>query len=279
MRNTTNLLFPYSVRVGKNSDIYVTDTYNHRIRKIEKSSLISVTGGSGGSSLRFPSDMAFSEGNDLYIVDSDHDQIVKRSSSTGLLKKIKEVELSGKTSFASPTQIDIFENKAYVSDTLNDRIIIIDLETSKVKSLPVKRPLGVAVNRLTKEVVFTQRGVNRVSVWRENDIYPLAGSLIFGFTDGQSSASFCEPYGLFATHDGRIIVADAGNHAVREINADVNVTTLAGNRIKGDDDGMNASFNYPMGVCQDSSGVIFVADTYNHKIRKILPNLEVETVL
>lgn len=282
MPKVSNLMFPYSVRVSNKGDIYVADTYNHRIRKLEKQTLVGVTGGTDGATLRYPSDMAFTETNDLVISDSEHDQLVVLSARTGQLSKTKEISLVDRKmeTFGSPTQIDVFDGKVFVADTFKNRVLIIDLETKKAQSLEVERPLGLAVNRITKDVTFTQRGLNKVSVWREGKVVTLAGSNLFGWTDGQgTAASFFEPFGLCATVDGRVLVADSGNHSIREIGQDGQVTTLAGNRTKGSQDGSSATFNYPLGVTIGRDGVIYVADTYNHLIRKIYPSLEVETVI
>jgi len=281
MSKASNLLFPYSVRTNSKGELYVTDTFNHRIRKLEKDRLVGVTGGSDGSSLRFPADMAFTETNDLVISDSDHDQLVVLKSRTGQLSKLKEISIqSGKPEpFGSPTQLDVFAGSVYLADTLKNRILIINLDSKSAKSIEVHKPLGIAVNRKTGNITFTQRGSNSVFVCKNGNIEPLAGSSLFGFTDGQgTAASFFEPYGLSSKEDGSILVADAGNHSIREVSLDGYVTTLAGNRTKGFADGTEALFHYPMGVTSGPDGVVFVADTYNHKIRKIFPNLEVETV-
>jgi len=280
-RKPSNLLYPYSVRVSPVGSVYVTDTYNHRIRKLEKDGSFSVAVSSPQNNLiRFPSDIAFGNDGDVFVVDADGSRIVKRIGKSGLLNPIKEVHVNdGKDkSLAAPTQADFFNSQLYLADTMRDRILILDPQTMKGFSIPVKRPLGVAVNRKTGEIVFTLRGANRVFVWRDGDIHVLAGSIIFGFTDGTDTASFYEPFGKASDDSGNIIVADAGNHAIRSIGPDGHVVTLAGNRSKGSDDGKSATFNYPMGVACGPDSVIFVSDTYNHKVRKIWPNLDVETV-
>ena len=281
-RKSSNLLYPYSVRISPKGDLYIVDTFNHRIRKLEKGELIVSMASPEGKMIRFPADVAFGDNGDAFVSDSDRSHVIKKSGSSGLMSQISPFKVDKKEAdeLAFPTQIDFFEGKLYVSDTMNDRILVIDASSKVGCSIPVKRPLGLVVNRATKEITFTQRGVNKVSVFRDGEVQTLAGSSFFGLVDGASrSSAFFEPFGLSSREDGSIVVADAGNHAIRIIDKDGYTVTLAGGKGKGQADGTEAKFNYPMGVAVDSLGSVFVADTYNHRVRKILPNLEVETVI
>jgi len=275
------LLYPYSVRVCPKGGVYVTDTYNHRIRKIEGTSFATYVSSNDGKMVRYPADVAFGTNGDVFISNSDCSQIVKKASSSGLVKPLKGFKVNGKVgdNLTYPSQIDFLDDHLYIADTMRDRVVVLNLNTLEAQSHPVKRPVGLTVNRKTKEITFTQRGINRVSVWRDNDIYPLAGSLLFGFLDGQGlQATFFEPIGLSSREDGSVVVADAGNHSIRIIDPQGYVVTLAGDGSKGQRDGRDARFNYPMGVEATEDGCVLVADTYNHSVRKILPNLEIETV-
>ena len=71
--------------------------------------------------------------------------------------------------------------------------------------------------------------------------------------------------------EGNVIVADSGNHAIRRIAPDGTVTTIAGGNEWGLRDGPagTAQFAGPMGVAIAPDGSIYVADTYNHRIRRI----------
>jgi sugar lactone lactonase YvrE len=71
---------------------------------------------------------------------------------------------------------------------------------------------------------------------------------------------------------GNIYVADQGNHKIRMISSAGIVTTLAGNGTAGlaDGTGTAASFYDPTGVAVDAFGNIYVADTRNSIIRKII---------
>jgi serine/threonine-protein kinase len=93
-----------------------------------------------------------------------------------------------------------------------------------------------------------------------------------GSEDGAgTAASFNSPKGVAVDSSGNVYVADTGNHKIRKITSAGVVTTIAGTGTQGSTDGTGtaASFNSPKGVAVDSTGNVYVADSGNHKIRKI----------
>ena len=96
-----------------------------------------------------------------------------------------------------------------------------------------------------------------------------------GTADGTNSAArFYNPEDVAVDTGGNVYVADTGNHTIRKITPDGIVTTLAGLAgTSGTADGTNsaARFNQPYGVAVDTNGTVYVADTFNHTIRKITP--------
>ncbi|MES2015639.1 MAG: gluconolaconase [Pseudomonadota bacterium] len=102
-----------------------------------------------------------------------------------------------------------------------------------------------------------------------------------GFADGTGAAAkFNTPSGMAFDPAGNLIVADTGNHAIRRISMAGVVTTLAGTGAPGNQDGpgLQAQFNGPVGVAVDNAGNVYVADTYNDRIRKIAPDGSVSTL-
>lgn len=96
-----------------------------------------------------------------------------------------------------------------------------------------------------------------------------------GSLDGiGTNARFNTPSNMTVDSNGNIYVADRANHIIRKITPARVVTTLAGVAgSQGDTNGtgLDARFNTPTGVAVDGSGNVYVADTFNHAIRKINP--------
>lgn len=140
-------------------------------------------------------------------------------------------------------------------------------------------PNGLTVDKYDN-VYFSDMGNHKVRKIAKGYVTTLAGSGIPGLQDGKGEeASFNGPTGLCVDKQGNIIVADYYNHCIRKISPDGYVTTLAGSGRAGyvEGTGRYACFNYPIAVACDSKNNIYVADTYNNAIRKILPNGEVTT--
>ncbi len=107
----------------------------------------------------------------------------------------------------------------------------------------------------------------------------LAGNGIAGWQDGPGdSAQFNSPSDLCVDDSGNVYVSDFQNQRIRKIDSNGYVSTIAGSGIAGYLDGnVNARFNYPRGICRDANGNLFVADSWNHRIRKIDPAGNVTT--
>ena len=103
-----------------------------------------------------------------------------------------------------------------------------------------------------------------------------------GLTDGTGSAArFNQPHGLAIDKNNILYVADSSNHAIRKITAAGNVTTIAGSAVGGYADGKGAAakFSNPYGIVVDAAGILYVADTSNHRIRKIDTSYNVTTFI
>lgn len=106
------------------------------------------------------------------------------------------------------------------------------------------------------------------------------GSGFRGFKNGVGKEALLNnPNGLAVDKQGNLYIADQGNHCIRKVTPDGNVTVYAGSKTSGFKDGnvQEARFNGPCGMTVDKHGNLFVCDYYNHCIRKITPNGQVST--
>jgi sugar lactone lactonase YvrE len=136
-------------------------------------------------------------------------------------------------------------------------------------------PFGVAVAPDGTVYVADGVGSHRIRALSPDGRVTTVAGGDRGFADGSGpSARFDTPSALAVGPDGTLYVADTGNNAIRRITPDAVVSTVAGDGIAGFQDGpaREARFNGPIGVAVDSSGRVFVADTYNDRVRVVEPD-------
>ena len=142
-------------------------------------------------------------------------------------------------------------------------------------------PFGVALDARGNVYVADGGESNRIRrIDRQGGVSTFAGGAE-GFLDGVGgAAAFHTPSALAFDRLGNLYVADTGNHAIRKIAPNGSVTTLAGDGQPGylDGKGRAARFHAPVGLAVDRRGNVYVADTYNDRIRRIAPDGSVTTV-
>lgn len=126
-------------------------------------------------------------------------------------------------------------------------------------------------------VADTRNNQIRVVNARTGAVWTWLGDLQADHADGQGlEARFNWPMGLAVQGEGaswRLLISDCRNHVIRAADAKGNVTTLAGSPGQQgfqNGEGAKAVFNGPTALAVDREGAIYVADTENHVIRKIV---------
>ncbi|MEY3013500.1 MAG: hypothetical protein RIT45_2235 [Pseudomonadota bacterium] len=131
-------------------------------------------------------------------------------------------------------------------------------------------------------VVFTDRNNHRVRrISPTGQVSTFAGSGVAGDADGQGTAAqLYLPEGIVLAADGTMSISEPNRHRLRRIDAAGKVVTLAGSNKAGfaDGKGSAALFNAPMGVDLGPSGLLYVADVGNHRIRAVAADGTVTTV-
>jgi sugar lactone lactonase YvrE len=146
-------------------------------------------------------------------------------------------------------------------------------------------PIGLAIDR-DGNIFIADALYHRIRrVTPDGTITTIAGDGIpeFGGDGGPATAAFLQyPTGVALDDDGNVFIADAGNHRIRRIDPDGTITTVAGIGAAGfaGDGGpaTEAQLHKPTGVAVSRKGELFIADEYNHRIRRVGTHGRISTV-
>ncbi len=300
---------PMGGAVDGAGNVFVADTGNNKIRLVTAAGVTSTVAGSGSAgategtgtaaSFNAPGAVAQDANGNLYVADTNNNKI-RLIAASGVSYVVSTLAGSGSAgstdgtgaaaSFNRPTGVAVdASGNVYVADTGNHKIrkiaaggVVTTLAGSGTAgsadgtgtSAGFSSPAGVAVNSVGN-VFVADTGNNKIRmVTAAGAVTTFAGSGAAGATDATgTAASFSGPVGITVDTAGNVYVADANNHKIRQISATGVVTTWAGTGTAGATDatGSAATFNVPKGVMIDSADTLYIGDTSNNKIRKIVP--------
>ncbi len=155
-----------------------------------------------------------------------------------------------------------------------------EVSTLAGSSAGFSNPSGVVANAAGDVFVADRLNHRILKITSGGAVSVFAGSGVGGFEDGSGTAAkFERPTGLAIDGAGNIYVADEASHRIRMITPGGVVSTFAGSGIAGyaEGDTTTARFLYPAGVAVDASGNVYVADTGNHRIRRVAAGTGVVT--
>ena len=259
---------PSGIAVDSKGNVYVSDTNNNRIRKLNNNSgtwsvstfagsgvtgsVSAATGGAqfadgaGTTTARFnlPIGICIDLNDNIYVADNWNYRI-RMISSAGVVSTIAGSATKGTAdgigtaaTFNAPTGVAVDSNlNVYVAD-FNDRI---------------------------RKITPSSAG------WTVTTF--AGGSGYSGYSDGAGSvAKFNNAWGVSVDSCNNVYVSDMNNHRIRKITPGGIVTTLAGSgtTVFADGIGVAATFNFPKCMCTDKSNNLYLADTTNNRIRRIV---------
>ena len=139
-------------------------------------------------------------------------------------------------------------------------------------SAQLMNPSGIAIDKQGNLYVADQINHRIRKITPAGIVTTLAGSTP-GYADGAGTgAQFYRPVGVVVDAQGNVFVGDLFNHKIRKITPSGGVTTIAGSTYGfADGNASSAKFAFPAGLALDKEGNLYVADSENHRIRKITP--------
>ncbi|MCA1570130.1 MAG: hypothetical protein LC798_07380, partial [Chloroflexi bacterium] len=304
-----NLAFPRAVAFDASANMFVADTNNYRVRRVDGTTGVITTvagngtptlGGDGGPAVRArlaaPGGIARDASGTLYIADTNNHAVRRIDAATGVITTVAGTGVGGysgdlgpavSAQLNSPNDVAVDSSgNLYIADT-QDRGAVRKVDgptaptpgtiTTMATTVPFGRPLGLAVDSSDNLFVSFQARVYKVEA-NTGTILGVMGNVARqdpGNGDGGPAAdSRIAPRGLAVDGADNLFIADGPNHRIRRVDALTQIiTTVAGTGEAGfgpDDSPATASkLNGPLDVAVDGSGDLYIADTANHRIRRV----------
>ncbi|MBI4551402.1 MAG: choice-of-anchor D domain-containing protein [Candidatus Latescibacteria bacterium] len=264
------LYFPWAVFVTGEGTIYIADTSNQRIRKVDTNGVITTIAGTGNAfgplgdggpatqaSFYNPTSLFVDETRNLYFTDQGGHRI-RKVDSNGIITTIAG---SGPTGY---------ENGSFAGDG------------GLATQARLDSPSGLFVDK-TGNLYLADTGNQRIRKVDTNGVITtIAGSGPTGFNNGgffgdgglATQARLDLPTGLAMDGTGNLFIADLRNERIRKVDVNGVITTVAGGGNFGNvGEGGPATQAYlssPTGVYADQTGNFYIANQGDHRIRKII---------
>lgn len=266
--------FPEGIAVDGHGNVYVGDTANHVVRRMTPAGMVSTLAGVAGAagaqdgvcaqaSFASPAGLAVDTTGRVFVADFSNDAVRLVLPSADLPDGAKG---------------------CVVQTLAGDSLATGGFFVRNGRNARFAGPIGVALDSASNAYVADGRNHRIQKVAPDGTVSTLAGNGARGNADGTGGASgaaqFSSPTGVAVDFAGNVYVADQGNNAIRVITPAGMVSTLAGSKQAGYNDGpvADALFNKPLSVAVDAKGVVYVADGFNNAIRMITPAGMVSTI-
>lgn len=304
---------PAGIAVDGVGNVYVSDTGNHRIRRIAIDGTIETIAGTGAagfnagvparlSLLNRPNGIVVDGFGRIYVADSDN-HIIRRIEGDTITTVAGTPEVPGYSGDTQPATSAELQSpygvavdamgRVVISDTLNSRIRRIELDDTIVTiagngntgyngdniaatSAELSLPVGVGVDPQGR-VVFNDAlnfRVRRVEL--NNTITTIAGTGAPGFGgDGAAATAALVSLtaGLAVDPTGRVAIADSTNQRIRRIATDGTISTVGGTGTFGfggeASEATGATLGDPFHVTLDSMGRLYISDTFHNSVRRV----------
>lgn len=258
---------PAGVAVAADGTLYIADQVNHRVRRIDAQTGVITTvagdgtggfGGDGGpataAQLNWPADVALAADGSLYIADFLNQRVRRVDAQSGVISTVAGTGNPGFGGDGGPAVDAMLYGPDGLAFAPDGSLYIADVANNRVRK----------VDATTGVITTAAGGLDS------------GGPGIGGFSgDGDPAvrAELHQPRDVAFAADGSFYIADSWNDRVRKVDPAGIITTVAGSNTRGfaGDGGpaVDAQLQRPSGVAVGRDGNLYIADSYNHRIRKL----------
>jgi uncharacterized protein (TIGR03437 family) len=320
---SASLSQPSDVAFDSAGNMYIADSNNNRIRKVDANGIIRTIAGNGRENARgdggpalaagvdFPIGLAFDAGGNLYE-SQYYEDVVRKITPDGIITTVAGNGNEGFSGDGGPATAAMLDTPYGIAVDSAGNLYIADLDNGRIRKVSpngiittaagngdsdnygnggpatqaaIVAPSGVAVDA-SGNLYIADAGSDQLRKVNPDVIISLfAGTGSHGFSgDGGPAiqAELAEPTGVAVDTAGNVYFTDAVNRRVRVITPNGIISTFAGNgdgRFAGDgDSALRAAMDFPGKVAFDSSGNLYISDTFNYRVRKVTPAGVITTV-
>jgi sugar lactone lactonase YvrE len=259
------LAWPGDTKVDANGNLFIADSANNRIRKVDTNGIITTVAGSGpgfpaygtfsgdggaatNAGLWYPTGVAVDDAGNLFIADN-YNRRIRKVDTNGIITTVAGNSLNANTGDGGlATNAPIIANSVFVDHAGNLFLV------------------GGVIRKVDTNGIITTVAGNTFA----GQYYEAGGG-------GQATnATIHQPMSVALDAAGNCFFADYDSGLIHKVDTNGILSTLAGNGASGySGDGgaaVNAVLNTPTGLAADAAGNVYIADTYNGRIRKIGTN-------
>lgn len=259
---SASLALPRRLALDREGNLLIADVGNHRIRRVDAGTgIITTIAGNGRrgysgdnapaveASLFRPTDVVADADGNVYIADQENHRVRRVDQASGVITTVAGNGVKGFSGDDGPARLASLSSPTSIALDTAGNLFIVDRDNHRIRRVAA--------------------GTGTIAT--------VAGNGRFGFTgDGGPAinAGLTFPRGIAVDGDGNPYIADVGNNRIRKVDSASGViSTVAGTGEKGfSGDGgpaTQARLAFPISIKVDSEGDIYIADRFNHRVRRV----------